>query len=108
MEESQTQNAQIESLRTALRTDASDPIATARLLEALLARFQSALADWPEGLRVDGARADLLQVQRLLGEVKEARGLDMDQLHADFLQAVETKARIMVGQLKSDEGRCFF
>lgn len=82
--------------------------AARRLLKAYLELFRHALEAWPAGILAEGARADLPRCQRMLGEVRQARALDADGIHSGYLNEVETKIRIEIGQLRSDEGRCFF
>lgn len=77
-------------------------------LHSLLAAFRDSESAWPEGLRWNGALADLPQVLRLKDLVKTARSLDTEGGHAAYLSAYETRLNILVGQLKSDTGRCFF
>lgn len=81
---------------------------TPKTLDAYLADFRAAVSIWPEGLMVDGKRADLIQCQRMLDAIRNARDLDAAGEHAEFLQAMQVKVRIEIGQLRSDEGKCTF
>lgn len=77
-------------------------------LEAVTGWFRHAALDWPEGLRFDHDLATLPQVFRMKGDLQSARTADRDGAHREFLDGFETKLSILIGQLKSDEGRCFF
>lgn len=77
-------------------------------LQELLNAFHASESAWPEGLRWDGALADLPTALRLKDLAKTARALDARGEHQDYLDLYESRLNILVGQLKSDEGRCFF
>lgn len=77
-------------------------------LGAVIHWFRHAALDWPEGLRFEDDLATLPQVFRMKSDLQDARAADRDGAHREFLDAFETKLRILIGQLKSDEGRCFF
>lgn len=77
-------------------------------LEAVIKWFRNADLDWPDGLRFDDGLATLPQVYRMRSDLRSARELDREGGYREFLDGFETRLRILVGQLKSDEGRCFF
>ena len=78
------------------------------LMEVRLAWFRQALSAWPEGLLYDREPATLEECRRLKSEASDARREDTAGEYRDFLADFEVKADILIGQLKSDEGRCFF
>lgn len=79
-----------------------------RLMEVRLAWFRHALTAWPESLLYNLGQADLEECRRLRSEASDARREDAAGEHREFLTDFEVKADILIGQLKSDEGRCFF
>lgn len=83
-------------------------IAAASTLEAHLARFRHAVLGWPEGLRSGDGWATLEDVERMKSDVRDCLRLDVRSEDRDFLVAFKTQVNIMIGQLKSDQGLCFF
>jgi hypothetical protein len=79
-----------------------------RLMELRLAWFRQALGAWPDGLLFDREPATLEECRRLKSEATDARREDAAGEYRDFLEDFEVKTDILIGQLKSDEGRCFF
>ena len=77
-------------------------------MHAGVRRFQHAATAWPEGLYFEGALATLPQVARMKSELQKLRQMDRHDTYRDFLEGFETKLNILIGQLRSDEGKCFF
>jgi hypothetical protein len=77
-------------------------------LEAQIAAFREALRDWPEGIRQGNAWATVEDCQAMLGRVKAVRRVAGSEAHGDFLNLLDTRLNINIGQLRSDEGKCFF
>ncbi len=77
-------------------------------LEASVHRFRRAATRWPEGLLFGEDLATLPQVMSMKSELQSARRMDRQSAYQDFLDGFETKLTILIGQLRSDEGKCFF
>lgn len=82
--------------------------AKGRLMALRLDWFRHALSAWPEGLLYDRGPSTLEECLRLRSEAADARRQDVAGEHRDFLEEFGVKVDILIGQLRSDEGRCFF
>lgn len=77
-------------------------------LEAVLRRLRDALRDWPQGVRWGNVPATVEDCLRLRGEARAARALPGAEAQAEFLDRAEARLNTAIGDLRSDEGKCFF